>query len=123
MAEKKAHILIAEDEKPMARALQLKLEGIGYTVTVVGDGETAMKTLDGGGIDLVLLDLVMPKADGFTVLEHQQKKKDKTPIIVSTNLSQPEDETRVRELGAVDFFVKSDTPIAEVVKHIEKALG
>lgn len=121
MATKK-NILVAEDEKPMARALKLKLEGVGYQVTAVHDGQAALDELSGGTYDLVLLDLMMPKLDGFGVLEGMKEKKIKTPAVVSTNLSQPEDERKVRELGAVDFFVKSDTPITKVVEHIQHAL-
>ncbi|MBU0661184.1 response regulator [Patescibacteria group bacterium] len=122
MAGKKKMILVAEDEKPMAKALQLKLQHIGYDVTVANNGQEAIDFLVKGGIDLVLLDLVMPKLDGFGVLEQVKQKKIKVPIIVSTNLSQEQDEKRVRELGAKDYFVKSNTPLSDVIKHIEKIL-
>jgi len=115
-------ILIAEDEKPMAKALELKLTNSGFEVEVVYDGEAAVKALSEGKFDLVLLDLVMPKMDGFMVLEEVKKIKNKTPIIVSTNLSQTDDEKKARDLGAVDFLVKSDTSLKEIVDKVSKML-
>lgn len=115
-------ILIAEDEKPMARALELKLNNSGYEAKAVYDGEAAVEELQKEKYDLMLLDLIMPKLDGFGVLEAVKKKKIKTPIIVSSNLSQDDDFQRAKELGAKDFFVKSDTPITEVIKHVKKVL-
>ena len=116
-------ILIAEDEKPMAKALKTKFESKGYEVTNAFDGEEALSCLSKSKYDLLLLDLMMPKKDGFAVMEELKTKKNKTPIIVSTNLSQPQDEERAKKLGAKDYFVKSDTPITEVVSIVEKILG
>ena len=119
----KAKILIVEDEKPLARALELKLTRAGYTAIVALNGEIALEILHKEKFGLILLDLMMPKIDGFGVLEEMQKRSDKTPVIVLTNLSQKEDEQRATSLGAKDFFVKSNTPIAEIVKKVEKLLG
>jgi len=121
MAKQKA-ILIAEDEKPMATALKLKLSNEGYDVVVAFDGKAALEAIDARSFDLMLLDLMMPKLDGFGVLEALQKKGKKVKTIVSSNLSQPEDFERAKELGAVDYFVKSDTSISAVVKHVQDVL-
>jgi len=64
----------------------------------------------------------MPKKDGFDVLTEMKEKKMKVPTIVSTNLSQEIDVERAKNLGAVDYFVKSDTPINSVVDHVKKIL-
>jgi DNA-binding response OmpR family regulator len=122
MAEKKKIILVAEDEKPMARALELKLEGSGFEVNVVHDGEAALLEILKGKYDLALLDLMMPKKDGFEVLEQLQLKGNKTPVIVSSNLSQEEDIKKAKVLGAVDYYVKSDTTISKVIEHIKTVL-
>jgi len=116
-------VLIAEDEKPLGRALELKLANSGYEVTVSPNGEEAIKQLDKGGFAVLLLDLMMPRVDGFGVLEAMKKGGDKTPVIVLTNLSQPEDEKRVKDLGAKEFFVKSDTPISTIVTEVKHLLG
>ncbi|HOX60779.1 MAG TPA: response regulator [Candidatus Magasanikbacteria bacterium] len=116
-------ILIAEDEKPMARALELKLTGAGFEVAVANDGEEAIATEKKFKPDLILLDLMMPKKDGFEVLADLKAEGSKTPVIVSSNLSQEDDFKRAKDLGAVDYFVKSDTPINQVVLNVKKALG
>jgi len=119
----KKKVVVAEDEKPMARALQLKLEKKGYEVFLAYNGKQALEQVKKHKPHVMLLDLVMPELDGFGVLEELKKRKDKTPVIVSTNLSQQQDEQRVRELGAKDYFVKSNTSLVDVIKHIEKILG
>ncbi|OGH85824.1 MAG: hypothetical protein A2493_02235 [Candidatus Magasanikbacteria bacterium RIFOXYC12_FULL_33_11] len=121
MTEKK--ILIAEDEKPMARALEIKLNKAGFETTVVFDGVSAVKELQASNYDLLLLDLMMPNKDGFSVLLDIKESKIKVPVIVSTNLNQKEDIEKAMSLGAKDYFVKSDTTISEVVEHVKKILG
>lgn len=121
--DSKSKILIAEDEKPLARALEMKLTRSGYEVTLAFNGDEALKALEKGKFALLLLDLMMPKVDGFGVLEQMRKKGNKTPAIVLTNLSQKEDEKRAKDLGAKDFFVKSNTPIADIVKMVEKIIA
>lgn len=116
-------ILIAEDEKPMARALELKLNNNGFEASAVYDGNQAINALEKDKYDLLLLDLMMPEKDGFAVLEEMKTKNITVPVIVSTNLSQEGDIKRAKDLGAKDYFVKSDTPINEVVEHVKKVLG
>lgn len=120
--DKKKRILIVEDEKPMARALELKLESSGFDAVMVFDGDEAMKILKKEKFDLMLLDLIMPKKDGFAVLEFLKEEGIKVPVIVSTNLGQEEDMKNAKELGAKDYFVKADTPIMDVVKNVKKVL-
>lgn len=115
-------ILVVEDEKPMAKALGLKLSGAGFEAKTAFDGEKALKVLESETFDLILLDLVMPNLDGFGVLAKLKARAIKTPVIVTTNLGQEEDEKRARELGATDYLVKSDTPIVEIVDFVKKTL-
>lgn len=121
--KKLSKILIAEDEKTMSKALDLKLQKSGFKTRVAYDGEQALEFLAKEKFDLLLLDLMMPKKDGFSVLSEMLKKNDKTPVIVSTNLSQMEDMARAQALGAKDYFIKSDTSIAEVVGHVKRLLA
>jgi len=116
-------ILIAEDEKPMARALEAKLKGEGYNAKAVFNGKEAIQEIEVGKYDLALLDLIMPEMDGFGVLGWAKKNQIKTPIIVATNLSQEQDEKKAKELGAIDYFVKSDTPLSVIVKKVKSVLG
>ena len=119
IGRKTKKVLIAEDEAPMAQALQLKLTGVGFEADIAGDGEQAFKKALTGKYDLMLLDIVMPKMDGFAVLEALREKKIKTPVIISSNLSQDEDIKRAEQLGAVDFFVKSNTTLVEIVNKLQ----
>ncbi|MFH1946865.1 MAG: response regulator, partial [Candidatus Magasanikbacteria bacterium] len=116
-------ILIVEDEKPMSRALVLKLNNSGYEAKPAYDGQEALDILTKEKFDLILLDLMMPRVDGFGVLEEMKKRSDNTPVICSTNLSQPSDIDRTKALGVKDYFVKSDTPISEVIERVARVLA
>lgn len=123
MPTKSKRILIIEDEKPMARALELKLAHAGFDAISAPDGESGLAMLETQSVALILLDLVMPKVDGFKVLEALKEKKNKTPVMVLTNLSQEEDEKRAKALGAEEFFIKSNTPIATIVEKVAQFLN
>ena len=123
MASAKKKIFVIEDEKPMARALELKLTRAGYEAASANDGESGLAYLEKNKVDLILLDLIMPKMDGFAVLEHLHKKGNKTPVIVLSNLSQEDDQKRCASLGAKDFCIKSNTGIAELVERVKEFLG
>lgn len=120
MEIRKKKILVLEDEKPLARALELKLTHEGFDVKTSSNGENVLGFLKSDNFTLIICDMLMPKFDGFQVLETLNENKIKIPVIVLTNLSQAEDEKRVRELGAVDFFIKSDTPISVVVERVKE---
>lgn len=111
-------VLIAEDDKSMSKALELKLKKSGFNVSVAYDGEEAIKKLTESKFTIVLLDLIMPKLDGFAVLEEIKAKKIPSKVIVTSNLSQEEDFKRAKDLGAVDYLVKSDTTIKEIVEKV-----
>ena len=73
--------------------------------------------------DMILLDLVMPQVDGFGVLEVMKEKHNTTPVIVTSNLSQPEDERRAHELGAEELIIKSNSTISDIVARVSTRLG
>lgn len=124
MASKhKKSLLIVEDEKPIAKALQLKLSHSGFDVEIATNGEEALQSMEKSKFDLILLDLIMPKMNGFDFLEELKKRKNTIPVIVSSNLSQEEDMKRVKSLGAVDYYVKSNVTIAQVVEKVNRYLG
>jgi DNA-binding response OmpR family regulator len=115
----KKKILIIEDEKPLSHALELKLSHEGFDVVATNSGAVGLQYLEEGHFDLVLTDLIIPGVDGFKVLETIQEKKMNIPVIVMTNLNQEEDKKRVFALGASSFFVKSNSPISEIVASIK----
>ena len=122
-AKQPKRVLIVEDEKPMARALGLKLAHVGFETAIASNGEEALALLEQTPFDRVLLDLMMPKLDGFGTLQALKDRGVKTPAVVLSNLSQAEDEKRAKALGAKKFFVKSDTPIATIVAYVQETLG
>lgn len=115
-------ILIVEDTASIAEVMKLKLDTSGFQATVATDGVKALEHLQKETFDLILLDLIMPKLDGFGVLEELKKRKISTPVIVTTNLGQPEDIDRVKKFGVHDYFLKVDMSLAEMVDRIKRAL-
>lgn len=120
-AGKKA-VLIVEDERPLAHALEMKLKNEGYVTHTCMNGTDALAELEKGGYGLVLLDLIMPVMDGFGVLAEMQQRKYGVPAIVLSNLGQEEDRLKTKQLGALDYFVKSNTPIAQIVQRVKTVL-
>lgn len=115
-------ILIVEDEKPLARALSLKLQSTGFMVTTAFNGVEAIDVLGKDHFDLMILDLIMPRMDGFAVLKKLKEKQIKLPIIVSSNLAQAEDIERAKALGAEHYFIKSNVSLNEIIDNIKKIL-
>lgn len=102
----------------MARALELKLNHSGFETKVVNDGQAAWEAIKKEKFDLILLDLMMPKMDGFEVLKSLKEKKDNTPVIIASNLGQEDDAQKAKSLGAKWYFVKSDTSINKIVDYV-----
>jgi len=115
-------ILIVEDEEPVARAPQLKLQRYGIESEIVPDGREALLRLSKEKFDLITLDLILPKMDGFDVLEEIRKKGNPVPVLVVSNLGQEEDIQRAKKLGAIDYFVKSNMQLAQIVERIRGVL-
>lgn len=118
----KKRILIVEDDKPIATALQLKLQTDGFEVKVASDGKEGLTLAEKESFDLVLLDLMMPVLDGFGFLEGLKEKGLKVKTIVLSNLGQEEDILKTRALGAVDYIVKADLDLQQVVDRARKYL-
>ena len=118
----KKKILIVEDERPLAHALELKLSNSGYETTIVSTGKDAIKEASDKKFDLILLDLIIPGVDGFQVLEALYKKKLKTPIVVLSNLGQVEDQERAEKFGVAKYCVKANTPLVTIVDTIKSII-
>lgn len=118
----KKRVLIAEDEKALARALSLKITNAGIDVVVAYTGEEVQAEIKKGGFDLVLMDLMMPQHDGFHVIEEMKNNGDKTPVIVMSNLSQDSDIERAHKLGIKNYFVKNDTKLSDIAAYVAKFL-
>ncbi len=116
-------ILIAEDEDVLSNVLKDRFEAEGWEVTTVKDGVEAMGAINKEPkFDLVLLDLLMPKKDGFEVLKEVMGNPElkSLPIIVLSNLGGDDDIKKALALGAKDYFVKTQHPMSEIVEKAKK---
>lgn len=111
------NILIVDDEAILARALELKLQKVGFGVFVVNNGLQAIEAIKKQSFDLILLDILMPEMDGWEVLSALKGKGLK--IIVTSNLGQLEDISKAKTLGAIDFLVKSNTSLSQIQEKIQ----
>lgn len=118
-------ILIAEDDRFLANAYRVKLEKEGFETNIAANGEETLKILESGKYDLIILDLIMPKKDGFETLEEISKNNDysKIPVIIASNLGQQEDVDRGMSLGAKDYIIKSDMSMEGLVNKIRGVLA
>lgn len=120
-----AKILFIEDEPNLQKTLNQALRQEGYEIKAAFDGQEGLALAKTQKPDLILLDLILPKMDGFAVL--QELKKDPIlkdiPVIVLTNLESSVDVERVLELGATTYLVKANYSLEEVVAKIKQALS
>jgi DNA-binding response OmpR family regulator len=120
-----AHIFLVEDDSFISGMYQTKLKNAGYEVEVAADGEAAWDRLSKDPApDLVLLDVVLPKKDGFEILEDLRKdaRTKDLPVILLTNLGQKPDVERGVKLGADDYIIKAHYTPSEVMEKVEKLL-
>ena len=118
----KKKILIVEDEKPLAHALELKMTHEGYDTTVASTGREGLEKASTGDFDLILLDLILPEVDGFAILEGLKDKKLKPIVVVLSNLGQDEDRKKAEEFGVKNYLVKSNVPLADIVKVVKSSI-
>lgn len=118
------NVLIVEDEDFLIRALKDNLVAEGCKVDIAKNGEEAVEKIGKNKPDLVLLDLLMPKKGGFYVLEEIKKNPEwkLIPVIVLSNLGEDTSIKRALEMGADDYFVKSQHPIEEVIEKAKDYL-
>lgn len=117
-----AHVLIVEDDKFLSKIYLTKLKKEGMDVSIAHDGIEGLKSMREKKPSIILLDLIMPKMDGFGVLEamHKDKTLSKIPVLVLSNLGQESDIKKAEGYGVKDFIVKSDTSIKDVIDKIKK---
>lgn len=118
------NVLIVEDEDFLVRALEDNLVAEGCKVDIAKNGEEAVEKIGKNKPGLVLLDILMPKRDGFYVLEEIKKNPEwkLIPVIVLSNLGEDTSIKRALEMGADDYFVKSQHPIEEVIERVKDYL-
>ncbi len=114
-------ILIVEDEDVLAKVLKEKFEKTGFTTKIAKDGEEATKMAKVFKPDLIALDLMLPKKDGFVVLKELKRDDSlkEIPVVIISNLEEDENIKKGLQMGAVDYFVKSSHSINEIVDKLK----
>jgi len=120
-----ARVLLAEDDRFLRKAAEAALKRQGFTVLPAVDGEEALRMARAETPDIVLLDLIMPKLQGFEVL--RALKADPAtaaiPVIILSNLGQESDVKQAMEAGAVGYFVKANLSLQDLVKRVGEVTG
>jgi len=118
-------IVLAEDDRFVRKATTAALRQRGFEVIAVEDGEEALRQTRAERPDLVLLDMIMPKMQGFQVLDalKQDAETAGIPVIVCSSLEQAEDQARAREAGAAAYIVKADLSLRDLARRVEELLA
>lgn len=125
MSDKKTKVLIVDDDAFLASIYATKLDIEGFEVVSARDGEEGYKAAMKEKPDLILLDVLMPKLDGFETLKKLKSDPDTKaiPVIMLTNLGQKEDIEKGMQEGAADYLIKAHFVPAEAVEKIKKVLN
>lgn len=117
-------ILIIEDEPAQATTIDLAMKRAGFDTLVAHDGAEGLEKAKEGAPDLILLDLVLPKIDGISVLKQLRTNEStsETPILVLTNLASGDTVKEVMEAGGSDYLVKTDYTLEQLIHKVEEVL-
>lgn len=122
----KKTILIIEDDNFLQGLEAKKLEKEGYRVLTASNAEESFKIMNSNEkLDLILLDLLLPEVDGFTILKKIRENRDlgDTPVIIFSNLSEENDIEKATKLGISEFMVKSNFTLDELAVKIKLLIG
>ncbi|HEU5187703.1 MAG TPA: response regulator [Candidatus Saccharimonadales bacterium] len=124
MSATQQKILIIEDEEPLANMLADKLQAEGFNTQVAYEGQSGLKAALSWLPDLILLDLIMPKMDGMTMLRRlrQEEKGKMVRVILLTNLSDTSKVFEAVSLGVNDYLVKTNWDLDEIINEIQNKL-
>jgi DNA-binding response OmpR family regulator len=120
MPIKKQHILAADDDPQLLRLVTKNLQLEGYDVAAASDGQQALDQIEATKFELIILDVMMPKLDGFTVCERVREFSN-VPIIIVTALGQDNDKIRGLDLGADDYLTKPFS-VAELLARVRAVM-
>lgn len=117
---KKKHILVIEDDKFYDSIFLKKFTQAGYDLTVATDGKQGVEKALQIHPDIILMDLIMPNQDGFETLQKIKAEPQlaNIPILILSNLGQPNDMEKAKSLGAMDYIVKASASLQEVVDKV-----
>lgn len=123
MKKEKFKILLIEDEEFLGDLLVKKLKTEGHTIEWVKDGKNGLERTKDGEYDLILLDMILPDLNGYSILDSLREEGNEIPIIIISNSGQPVDIQEAREKGAMDYLVKSDFGPKDVIRKIYENLS
>jgi DNA-binding response OmpR family regulator len=118
---RKKRVLVVEDDPSIGLGLRINLETEGYEVTLAEDGDRGFELACAGGVDIVLLDIMLPKRNGFEILDALRKRGIATPVILLSARTEDIDKVTGLELGAEDYVCKPFS-LAELLARIRAAL-
>jgi DNA-binding response OmpR family regulator len=125
MDEAARRVLLAEDDRFLRKAAETALKRQGFTVLPPVDGEEALRTARAEAPHLILLDLILPKMQGFEVLRALKADPGTAaiPVIILSNLGQDSDVKQAMEAGAAGYFVKANLSLQDLVKRVGELIG
>ncbi|HSX02567.1 MAG TPA: response regulator [Candidatus Saccharimonadia bacterium] len=116
-------ILIAEDEPSLLKLLSKKVRGLGFNVVTAEDGEQTIEVLKSQPVDLLLLDIIMPRKNGLQVLQELRVNLgSKIPVFILSNLEKNEDIEAGKAYGVKEYIVKSQVSMRQLGLQIAQAL-
>jgi two-component system phosphate regulon response regulator PhoB len=120
-----ARVLVAEDDRYLRKAAEARLRQHGFTVLTAADGEEALRVAMAEKPDLILLDLIMPKVQGFEVLRALKEAPVTAhiPVIILSNLSQDSDRAQCMQGGAAAYFIKANLSLQDLVQKVQATLA
>lgn len=120
MSETKAKILFVDDDNFLRKVYQSELGDQGYDVILAQDGEEGLEKAKISDPDLIILDMIMPRKNGFEVLTELQNNPatSNIPVIILSNLGQDDDIKKGLDLGAVDYLVKDNITLNTIVEKV-----
>lgn len=124
MTAEPTKILLMEDEAMLASMYETKFKRDGFAIEIAHDGEEGLTKAKAANFDVILVDIIMPKLDGFAVLRALRAlpQYKTTPIILLTNLGQEEDIKKGQELGATDYMVKANFTPSQITTKLKELL-
>lgn len=119
---KRPKVLLVEDDLSLMKIYSNKLKISGFDVSLATTGDEGLRKAKVDQPNIVLLDLILPGIDGFLVLEELKKDPltENIPVVILSNLGQPTDIERGKRLGAIDYLVKSDVSLLDLVAKVKK---
>lgn len=124
MKKEKTKILIVEDDNFLIKAYRIKFERSGFKAIIAPDGEEGLKAAKKEMPALVILDLMLPKMNGFEFLKKikSDEKLKNIPVVALSNLGQRSDQEKAFSLGAAEYFIKTEHTLEEIINKISKYL-